>query len=318
MPREECHRAPSCSLGMESIDAATSDGQPITMQNGRLQVPDRPIIPFIEGDGTGPDIWRASQRVFDAAVAKAYGGKRQIVWQEVLAGQKSFDKIGQLAAGRNARRVPRIARRHQGPAHDAGRRRHPLAERGAAAIARFVRLPAAGALLPGRAHAGEAAGAGRHGDLPREHGRHLRRHRVRRRHGREPEGARLPRARVSEGGRQGSLRHQGESRRLAEAARIDRRAAARLAGRSRHRLQADQLSRHRAARAQRDRLRDPEQAEERDAGAQRQHHEVHRRRLPRLGLPGGHASSTAPRRSTAARGARFPTASRARASSSKT
>ena len=64
------------------------------MQNGRLSVPDRPIIPFIEGDGTGPDIWRASQRVFDAAVEKAYGGKRQIVWQEVLAGQKSFDKVG--------------------------------------------------------------------------------------------------------------------------------------------------------------------------------------------------------------------------------
>jgi len=64
------------------------------MQAGRLSVPDHPIIPFIEGDGTGPDIWRASQRVFDAAVQKAYGGKRQIAWKEVLAGQKSFDKTG--------------------------------------------------------------------------------------------------------------------------------------------------------------------------------------------------------------------------------
>jgi len=64
------------------------------MQNGRLVVPDRPIVPFIEGDGTGPDIWRASRRVFDAAVEKAYGGKRQIAWKEVLAGQKSFDKSG--------------------------------------------------------------------------------------------------------------------------------------------------------------------------------------------------------------------------------
>jgi len=70
------------------------DGQPIQMQNGRLVVPDRPIVPFIEGDGTGPDIWRASRRVFDAAVEKAYGGKRQIAWKEVLAGQKSFDKSG--------------------------------------------------------------------------------------------------------------------------------------------------------------------------------------------------------------------------------
>jgi isocitrate dehydrogenase len=68
-------------------------GQAITIAGGRLNVPDRPIIPFIEGDGTGPDIWRASVRVFDAAVAKAYGGKRKIAWMEVLAGQKSFDKF---------------------------------------------------------------------------------------------------------------------------------------------------------------------------------------------------------------------------------
>jgi isocitrate dehydrogenase len=69
-------------------------GEAIQMQGGRLSVSDRPIIPFIEGDGTGPDIWRASRRVFDAAVEKAYGGKRQIAWREVLAGQKSFDKSG--------------------------------------------------------------------------------------------------------------------------------------------------------------------------------------------------------------------------------
>jgi len=62
----------------------------ITVQDGKLNVPDEPIIPFIEGDGTGPDIWRASVRVFDAAVQKAYGGKRKIAWKEVLAGEKSF------------------------------------------------------------------------------------------------------------------------------------------------------------------------------------------------------------------------------------
>ena len=72
----------------------TAPGQPITMTNGRLSVPDAPIIPFIEGDGTGPDIWRASQLVFDAAVEKAYGGKRKIIWQEVLAGEKAFNKTG--------------------------------------------------------------------------------------------------------------------------------------------------------------------------------------------------------------------------------
>jgi len=66
-------------------------GQKITISNGKLTVPDQPIIPFIEGDGTGPDIWRASVRVLDAAVAKAYGGKRKIHWMEVYAGQKAND-----------------------------------------------------------------------------------------------------------------------------------------------------------------------------------------------------------------------------------
>ncbi|HVY45850.1 MAG TPA: hypothetical protein VHB21_08225, partial [Minicystis sp.] len=71
-------------------------GQPITMSSsGALEVPNDPILPFIEGDGTGPDIWRASQRVFDAAVEKAYGGRRAIAWREVLAGEKSFHKTGE-------------------------------------------------------------------------------------------------------------------------------------------------------------------------------------------------------------------------------
>ncbi len=69
-------------------------GEAITLRDGKLQVPSHPVIPFIEGDGTGPDIWRASVRVFDAAVEKAYGGKRRIAWHEVLAGQKAFDKTG--------------------------------------------------------------------------------------------------------------------------------------------------------------------------------------------------------------------------------
>jgi isocitrate dehydrogenase len=60
---------------------------------GKLEVPDRPILPYIEGDGTGPDIWRASQAVFDAAVAKAYGGKRKVSWMEVYAGEKAFSKL---------------------------------------------------------------------------------------------------------------------------------------------------------------------------------------------------------------------------------
>ena len=66
------------------------DGEKIRMANGKVQVPDRPIVPFIEGDGTGPDIWRASQYVFDKAVEKTYGGKRKIAWMEVYAGEKSY------------------------------------------------------------------------------------------------------------------------------------------------------------------------------------------------------------------------------------
>jgi isocitrate dehydrogenase len=69
--------------------------QKITGGPGGLQVPARPILPFIEGDGTGPDIWAASVRVFDAAVEKAYGGARGIAWKEVLAGQKAFDQTGE-------------------------------------------------------------------------------------------------------------------------------------------------------------------------------------------------------------------------------
>jgi isocitrate dehydrogenase len=68
-------------------------GQTISIAGGKLNVPDHPILPFIEGDGTGPDIWRASQRVFDAGVAKAFGGKKKIAWMEVYAGEKAFNKF---------------------------------------------------------------------------------------------------------------------------------------------------------------------------------------------------------------------------------
>lgn len=72
-----------------------SDGQQIRVQGGKLQVPDNPVIPFIEGDGTGRDIWRASVRVFDAAVAKAYNGQRRIVWYEIFAGEKAHQKFNE-------------------------------------------------------------------------------------------------------------------------------------------------------------------------------------------------------------------------------
>jgi isocitrate dehydrogenase len=71
-----------------------TNAEPIQRRDGVFTVPNHPIIPFIEGDGTGPDIWRASVRVFDAAVRKAYGGARQIAWHEVLAGEKAFKQTG--------------------------------------------------------------------------------------------------------------------------------------------------------------------------------------------------------------------------------
>jgi len=73
--------------------AVPSDGKPIQYSGDRYQVPDRPIIPFIEGDGTGRDIWKASRRVFDAAVERAYGSKRKVVWMEVFAGEKAYNQF---------------------------------------------------------------------------------------------------------------------------------------------------------------------------------------------------------------------------------
>ncbi len=73
--------------------AVPTNGAAIGYSNGRYSVPDNPIIPFIEGDGTGRDIWKASVRVFDSAVQKAYNGKRRVVWYEVFAGEKAYSKF---------------------------------------------------------------------------------------------------------------------------------------------------------------------------------------------------------------------------------
>jgi isocitrate dehydrogenase len=83
----------SASTTSTSHPTTQLDGDAITLREGKLQVPARPVIPFIEGDGTGPDIWRASQYVFDNAVRLAYGGQRRIAWLEVLAGEKAKDRV---------------------------------------------------------------------------------------------------------------------------------------------------------------------------------------------------------------------------------
>src|SRR5574342_441479 len=90
-------------------------GERISAANGSLRVPDRPVIPFIEGDGTGPDIWRASQRVFDAAVAKAYEGQRQIAWLEVLAGEKAYASTGEWLPQQTLEAIRRFRVAIKGP-----------------------------------------------------------------------------------------------------------------------------------------------------------------------------------------------------------
>ena len=74
--------------------AVPSDGEAIQVQDGKFIVPDQPILPFIEGDGTGRDIWKAARHVFDGAVEKAYGGRRRVAWYEVFAGEKAHSQFG--------------------------------------------------------------------------------------------------------------------------------------------------------------------------------------------------------------------------------
>ena len=138
---------------------APTTGTAVTRKGGRLVVPSDPIIPYIEGDGTGPDIWRASVRVFDAAVGKAFGGSRRIEWFEVPAGEKAKERLGEWLPNDTLEAGEGVQRRHQGAAHHAGRRRHPQPQRHAAPGARPVRLRAAGAVLHRHAGTGAAARA---------------------------------------------------------------------------------------------------------------------------------------------------------------
>ena len=85
------------------------------MRGGKLEVPIIPIIPFIEGDGTGPDIWRAARRVLDAAVDKAYGGKRKIAWFEVYAGEKAFKPLNEWLPDDTLDAIARVPGRIKGP-----------------------------------------------------------------------------------------------------------------------------------------------------------------------------------------------------------
>ena len=262
------------------------DRHAITRQNGQLVVPDDPIIPFIEGDGTGPDIWRASVRVLDAAVEKAYGGKRKIAWMEVYAGEKSFKQFNNWLPDDTVDAFRDYLVGIKGPLTTpvgGGIRSLNVALRQMLdlyvclrpvrwfkGVPSPVKHPEKVDMVIFREntediYAGIEYAAG------------------------TPEAQKVLDFFAKEFPKEFKKIRFGTPkppRGLAGAARGDRRAAARGRRRGRHRPQAGQLPRHRAAGAQRDRLRDQAQAQERHAGAQGQHHEVHRRRLPRLGLRG--------------------------------
>ena len=159
---------PPCSAAQESRSPTAS-----------WWCPTNPIMPFIEGDGTGPDIWRASVRVHRRGGREGLRRQAPDPLDGGLRRREGQQAVQHLAARGDRRGLPRVPGVDQGPAHHAGRRRHPLAQRRAAPDARPVRVPAPGALVQGRALPGQAPGEGRHGDLPREHRGHLRRHRVR-------------------------------------------------------------------------------------------------------------------------------------------
>ena len=238
-----------------------ADGAKVTIQDGKLQVPDRPIVPFIEGDGTGPDIWRASVRVLDAAVAKAYGGRRKIAWMEVYAGEKAFKQEGNWLPDETVEAFREFLVGIKGPLTTpigGGIRSLNVALR--------QMLDLYVCLRPVRWFKGVPSPV-KHPEkvdmvIFRENTEDIYAgHRVRERHRGREEGPRLPEGELPEGLRQGPL-----------------------PGDDRGRLQAGVGRGQRAARPGRDRVRPRQQAEEPDPRPQGQHHEVHRGGLPQLGL----------------------------------
>ena len=153
-------------------------GSKVTIENGKLIVPDDPILPFIEGDGIGPDIWAASERVLDAAVEKAYGGKRKIYWKEVLAGQKAFDATGEWLPDETLEAIEKYLVAIKGPLTTPVGGGHPLIECGAAPEVGSFCLPPPGALVYRCALSGETAGTDRYGYFSGKYRRHIRRYRI--------------------------------------------------------------------------------------------------------------------------------------------
>ena len=228
-------------------------GQPITIDDrGVLNVPDQPVIPFIEGDGTGPDIWRTARRVFEAAVEKAYDGDRRIRWHEVLAGEKAFNLTGSWLPDETVARFQEYLVGIKGPLTTpvgGGIRSLNVALRQILDL--YVCL-----MVHRSAQSRATSRKSGHGHLSREHGGRVRR-----------EGTRglQRRSRPADRILQGTVR-MGNPVRFG------------------HRHQAGQRDRKQAVDQGGDRVRHHAEPEERHPGAQGQHPEIHRRRLSEMGI----------------------------------
>ena len=194
---------------MAYTDITPPAGDKITISNGKLTVPDHPVIPFIRGDGTGPDIWAASEKVFDAAVEKAYGGKKKIAWFEVFAGEASKTKFDNWLPDDTITAFKEFLVGIKGPLTTpvgGGIRSLNVALRQMLDLYVCLRPVQYFTGVPSPVKAPEKV---EHGHLPREHGRHLRGHRFRGGQRAGAQGARVPEARTT----------RRNSRRSASAAR---------------------------------------------------------------------------------------------------
>ena len=252
--------------------AVPTEGKAIGYAGGVLQVPDNPIIPFIEGDGTGRDIWKASRRVFDAAVEKAYGGKRRVAWFEVFAGEKAFKTFKQWLPDDTVEAARDFRVSDQGTADDAGGRRDSFAERGAAADFGFVRVRAAGAVLQGSSLPRERAGKDGCDDFPGEYRGRVHRDRVEERDAGSEEAAGISEPRDAEGWEETDPLGFGRGN------------------------QADFAVRDEAAHAAGDSVRAGAQAAERDDCTQGEYSEVYRRAGFAIGATNWRGKSFAGRR----------------------
>ena len=241
-----------------------SSGTKITYENGKLVIPDNPIIPFIEGDGTGRDIWKASVRVFDAAVEIAYNGKRRVAWYEVFAGEKAMDRFKTWLPDDTVAAFRELAHRHQGPTDHPGWRRHPFAERRVAPDPRPLCLRSSGEVYQGI-------------PSPVKH----------------PERMNIVIYRENTEDVYAGIEWKQGTPRGQEADRLPQQQDA--GGHQetgprglRHRHQAHLHHRHQAPGAHGHPVRAGQQTQIGDHRPQGQHPEVHRRRVPRVGLRAGH------------------------------